>query len=366
MNANRFQELMEEAEELPHSPTQVAIHEEAVREADRLGDEHLGFEARNALVSSAVFSGAREKAMVAYSWCLAYYDRNPEEFSWWGEYEFLWQYKWIVGQATQFPQIKREQLSELIEDMARRFSKAGYNDRTANYFRMDNAMRMGDLDEADQFADLVRKVERDDMADCEACECDNRGDMHFLRRRDKQGLKTVQPILSGRMSCSEIPHNTLAAVLIPHVRLDKAQEAIPLQQKGYRLISRNRDYLEQIAYHMLFLVHLGEENRAVRMFDRHFIWALESAVPGHRFWFYLAGAVTFEAIAERKKNRKRKLRLPTKFELYTDDDSYLPSELSAWLWKATHDLADRFNARNGNDFYSQHIAESREVGRLSP
>ena len=356
---------MAEAEELPHSPTQVAIHEEAVREADRLGDEHLGFEARNALVESAVYSGAEEKALVAYSWCLAYYDRHCTEFDWYAEYSILWRYKWIVGHTVDFPQITRDQSTEMIEDLARRFDRAGYNDRTANYYRMKTAMGMGDLDEADEFAQLVRKTSRDAMANCEACECDDRGELNFLRRRDKQGLKAIEPILAGHLKCATVPHCTLATVLIPHIRLGMANEAIPLQQRGYRLISRNPDFLHWIAHHMLFLVHLGEENRAVRMFDRHFSWALESAVPGHRFWFYLAAAVTFEAVAERKNDRKRKLRLPMKFELYAEEDSYLPSDLSTWLWKETNDLAERFNARNGNDFYSRHIAESREVSRLS-
>ena len=83
MSEDRFRELMDEARCLPNTPTRVAMLEEAVREADLCNDAQLGFEARTELVEAATFSGLREKAMVAYSWCLAHYDRNHCYIPWW-------------------------------------------------------------------------------------------------------------------------------------------------------------------------------------------------------------------------------------------------------------------------------------------
>lgn len=363
MNAERVEQLFEEAQFLPNTPTRVAILEEAVREAGHLQDDAWGYEARKELVTAATFSGLREKALVAFSWCLAYFDRNRGELDDYEEHSLLWSYKWIVGGITDFPQVSRGQIEQMLGDLERRLKAAGCGPRTANYYRYQNALFMGDLGTAREFHRKFMRQARDSLSDCDACECNRSAQIYFHTGQDEKGLETVDPILRGHLSCAEIPHTTLSHVLMPLTRLGRVDEAHRLQERGYRMISSNRDFLPNIALHMQFLAHHGEYNKPVRMFARHFGCALESAVPEYRFRLYLAGAVVFEALA-RKNNRKRKLRLPDAFELKSEDDSYKPDALAEWLMRETRQLADQFDRRNGNDAYTRHIDAAREAAGL--
>jgi len=116
-----IQDLIGAARRLPHGKPQVATAEQAVRLADQHQDVDLGFAARMCLISSAVFSGAPEKAMVAFSWCVAKSDEEPERFpmlsNQWGT-SLLWMYKWITNEhLASYPQITRAQIEHSLEDM---------------------------------------------------------------------------------------------------------------------------------------------------------------------------------------------------------------------------------------------------------
>src|SRR4028119_2137094 len=115
-------DLLGRAYDFEHGDQQIALTEEAVRLADIHGDLDLQIEAKMALVEAATFGGAPEKALVAFSWCLGQYDKNPDLIS---EYDLLWKYKWIVGHADAFPQISKIQIDGLLSDMTARYQRAG-------------------------------------------------------------------------------------------------------------------------------------------------------------------------------------------------------------------------------------------------
>ena len=121
MYTDQVEELLEQAGDLGHTPAAVAVCEQAVALADSHNDVGLGFAAREALIEAATFAGRPDAAIVAFSWCLAQSDRNPEEFP---EGGLLWQYKWIVDNVADFPNISSVQIDELFADMAVRASNA--------------------------------------------------------------------------------------------------------------------------------------------------------------------------------------------------------------------------------------------------
>src|SRR4051794_18949093 len=106
--AGKVRELIGRSKGLEFGATQVMLAEEAVRLADRHLDERLGYEARRWLVEAAVFSGMDERAVAPFTWCLARHDRDPRKFS--DRTDLLWQYKWIVGAAIDWPQVPLERV----------------------------------------------------------------------------------------------------------------------------------------------------------------------------------------------------------------------------------------------------------------
>ena len=141
MSYERLEQLMDEAWELPHSPAQVAVLEEAVRIADSLNNVDASVGTRMELVTAATFSGADEKALVAFAWVLAKFDEDPECVD---LHSLLWKYKWIISSIAAFPTVSLEKIHKMEADMEARYTAGGFNLRPVHDSRADIALDIGD------------------------------------------------------------------------------------------------------------------------------------------------------------------------------------------------------------------------------
>ena len=66
-------------------------------------------------------------------------------------------------------------------------------------------------------------------------------------------------------------------------------------------------------------------------------------------------------MSKQNSKQKRKLNLPSQLPCYEQECKYTPAELANWFSERTQQLADQFNRRNGNEYYNEIIAESREL-----
>src|SRR5437868_5986567 len=102
MSREQLEKLQFESWGLEASPAKVAILEQAVQLADSLGDASESFDIRQQLIEAATFGGMEDRALVAFSWCLAQSDKDPDRFP---EEDLLWKYKWILAGITDYPGI---------------------------------------------------------------------------------------------------------------------------------------------------------------------------------------------------------------------------------------------------------------------
>jgi hypothetical protein len=363
---NDYQEaidkLTEEAEFVGNGAAKIGLLEEAVRLADTHGDTEAGFNVRLTLMDASTFAGRPDLLLVAFSWCLAQHDRDPDLF---GDEDLLWKYKWVVNQLSGFPQISRQQIEAMLADMEIRFEEAGSTLHAVYQQKRDVLMDMGDREAAAQANDELARIERDWLSDCKACIADIEVEHRVLDGADEEALEKAAPILRGRLSCAEVPQRTYAKVLLPLLRLGRPDEAMSFHLKGYRLIAGNPgNFITHIALHMEFLALTGNLAKAVKLIEKHLPSALENPSLGKRFDFFLACRLVLDMLlAEDKKALK--LRLPSTFPLYESKGRYLISNLIAWFANQTQDLAKRFDRRNGNPFFSQKIADLEELKKLA-
>jgi hypothetical protein len=358
-HVNRILDLLDEASTLDEGPSQVMLLEEAVRLADSHGDVPLGFEARAELIQSCTFGGFPEKALVAFSWCLAQSDRAPDRFS---AHDLLWKYKWIVGSLPGFPQIVREQIASALEDMKRRFLQAGAGLQVVHKLQCEIAMDLGDQDVAVRHERDWQQLPRDHLSDCRACEVDAHIDFLLYVGQDERAVAEAEPVLRGELRCAEIPQRTLGRVLLPLLRLGRAGEAMAHHRKGYRMIAGNRKFLNQLANHLTFLTLTGNLPRAVRVLERHLPFALETVELSWRFAFYLAARLLLDQLRAGGKDQLP-LRLPSSFPGHRPSGRSAIADLETWFDHELNGLAARFNERNGNDWFSRRIAESQALKR---
>jgi hypothetical protein len=346
--------LLEDASVLPYGSTKVAVLEEAVRLADAQDDLELGFRARESLVTAAEFSGAPEKALVAFTWQLAQCDRFPGRFD---EWHVLWQYKWIVVSLPAFPHVPRERIESAIIDLETRYAPFGAGPRAGYKLRWRVARGMGQLAECRRWLDAWRDTRRDSLSDCAACDAAEEIEARLAMGDQQEALRLAIPVLGGRLTCAEVPHFTLAELLLPLLEMGEIEQARQNHERGYRLVSRNPKFLRAVAHHVAYLALTEQLPAGLRLLERHLGWALEASHKRDAFEFLLAARLLLARIAH--AGRRRSLRLPSSFPLRRDDARYEVAAILDWLDAELAALAARFDERNSNAYHSGLIEHYR-------
>lgn len=178
--------------------------------------------------------------------------------------------------------------------------------------------------------------------------------------QDERAVNEAAPILRGALACGEIPHRTLARLVLPLLRLGRVEEAARHHLRGYRLIARNHHFLNHVSNHLAFLVLTDNFSRAARLFEKHLPWAQEAMALLWSFEFYLSGRLLLHRLQELGKSSLRLRQGPT-FPIYQETGRYETAALTAWLDRELEGLAARFDARNGNDCFCRRIAENLQL-----
>ena len=346
--------LLAEAEKLGDGPEKISMLEEAVRHADSAGDLRLQYSAREDLVEAAYFGGAPDKAVVAYTWCLAQFDRNPGEFD---EWRLLWRYKWMINVIPDFPQIPREQIYEMLEDMERRFRRGGYGLRSIYQYRYRIARLMGEREEAVKNYHRAQREHADAVSDCQACRIDEQSSFHIYTGDDERALEVAQPLVNYRHFCRTVPERTFARLLLPLLRLGRAKDAADFHRQGYRLSeARTHGSIEYVSDHVVYLALASRARRAVELLGKHYRWSETNHNPHERFMFYRAAWLALDVLAG-EGARTVALRLSPTFPLYEEGGLCETARLRDWFGARVKELARRFDERNGNDHFTRELAD---------
>ena len=354
---DQMDSLMERASGLAHGPSEIALLEEAVRLSDSHQRDDYGFDLRKRLMQAATFGGAPEKALVAFTWCIAQCDREPEEFD---SGELLWEYKWVVSGLKQFPQISLSQIESAMDDMTRRYEENGLSSKPIYKLRALHAMHRGDLEDCRKWQRQWRKTDSGYGNDCDACERHDQVEFMVFVGKDERAIEMADPILNNRMRCAEIPHLTYALLLLPYLHLGQFDEAFIAHQQGYRIIADNREFLSSIGDHLTYLTLTGNYHLALPMFANHLEWFLETTSLLRRFQFDKGVLFLLQEYA-RENSKPINLSLPRNFPLFRQDDTYSAEELRAWFENDAREIAKKFDTRNGTDYFHRQIEELPEL-----
>ncbi|PQO43725.1 hypothetical protein [Blastopirellula marina] len=353
-DAGRVWDLLRQASSLPHGEVQVRLTEEAVNLAETGRDLDLMFAARQKLVGNAVYSGRLEKALPAFAWCLSHLEREPERFS---RYKFhlLWEFKNILHNVDEFPQLSNDQISALRDQMANLYRQSGYNMRPVHYTSLTFAMRSGHFAEAAESFAKYRELGRDSVADCLACEADSDAEYYMLVGENEQAVEAGGPTLRRQLICTEVPHRTYCNMLRPLALQGRYEEADEYQRKGYRLVRNKVIFLAHLGWQLAYQAHRDRLSSALRMFEVNLGIALDTFNLRSRYLFFLAARRVLALAAEKKTSQK--LNLPQSFPLYSPTEKYDLAELLNWLDAENARVAAQFDARNGNVYHSQDLAQ---------
>jgi hypothetical protein len=353
-------ELVSSAHALEDGRAKVALLEQAVQLADAHQYDELGFEVRMALMQAATFGGAPDVLLVAFAWCLAQLDKNPDRF--WA-HDLLWQYKWVAENVVIFPHVTRQQIEELLVDMERRYRAAGSGLHPVHQTARKVFLELGDLPAAKKAHARTLKATVGWLSDCAACELDNQIAFYLETGRPAIALRKAEPIISGRLTCAEVPHRTYGRLVLPLLFAGQSEQAAEYLRRGTRLIRTNPSFLWYVAQHLLFLTVTDNLTAAARYLERHIVNGLTTHAPSWGFEFDCAAAFLFDRLAEQRKPPR--IRLPADLALPEGVDQTDPAALRDHFAGAAWELAAAFDARNGNDGFARRLASLADLKKRS-
>jgi hypothetical protein len=353
--------LLEKSNELNNGPRRIDVLQEAVLLADQHGLLDAGFRARLELMKAAAFGGRPDVLLSAFSWCLTEHDRDPDRFD---QKSLLWNYKWVMGNVVEFPDIPRAQIEAMLADMEQRFEQAGSTLHAVHQARREILADMGDQVGASLATAKMTATRRDWLSDCRACIHDTSAGHLASQGRDAEALAEAAPILAGRVKCAHVPHRTYSKLLLPLLRLGRVEEALGYHQEGHRLIGDNPEFLCAAARHLEFMTLTGNLGQARAILEVHLPNALSTPSLFNRMQFYGAVRLWLEQLLDQDE-RTLRLRLPSAFPLFDAKGMYTTVTLLDWFRQEVATLAAQFDARNGNDYYARWFAGMKDLKALA-
>lgn len=346
-------ELLEQIEDMDYGPERVALNEEAVRQADLLGDEQAGYDARMALIDSANMSGQSEKMFAPFAWCQNYAERHPDGVS---DYTLAWYHKWLLGSALQFPQIPLSRMYELHESYARHARRLGAGAASIPYLQLSLAMHTGDHAGARRAFNVWQFARREMLSDCPACEANQVAEYHAFMGDHAACVRQSETIIAKNMTCGHMPHLTYGGVLRSLVQLGRLDEARDYAATGREMVAGDPDFLGTQAEHLEFLA-LTDPAAGLDWYAQHLPWAEATRERLAQMEFHAAAAQLFARLEQSGQTEVR-LTLPPTVAGHAIGGLYPVAERLHHHRAAAEALAQQFDQRNGTNYHRARLAST--------
>lgn len=260
----------------------------------------------------------------ALLWLTDYIAQNLKESEYpnFGDFtDCLWKFKWIVSGVAKSSMIEKGFIDEANEAMLFYYERLELS--LAAYYKalVNQNIDMGDARETKTNYELWKKLAKDDMGDCEACETSDEITYLCFTGEYEAALGLAEPILSGELTCSEVPHITYAPILFSMIALGRTWEAKILLPKAAATIESNPRVINQIAPLIEIAVRLDERETALSLARKHSAAILEGNDDLNDLRFFIAVSA------------------------FGDESDY----------KTALELAGRFDARNQNFYYADYL-----------
>lgn len=320
------------------------------RHADAAGLGQFAFNARMSAISDFHHGGDPTRAFLAFSWCLAFFDRHPDLVGSGHDRSLLWRFKWIVWALPQFPQIPLVRTQAVLDDMQHRYQLGGHSPHAVYQHRWLVADHVGDAVAARNWYDRMVTARRDGLSDCSACVPSIQVRYLSGLGRDEEAVAIGAP--HSRGGCTEQPQWMLSELLGPYLRTGQLDAAVEAHRDGYRRMRSDRHHLDNIAQHVVFCGLTGNEARGLEIIERHVEWLERPSTPYAAMEFAAGSALVLGRLrAAGRGDLAVHRRSADGSRRWTQSVEQLHAELVA----QARALAGQFDARNGNTHQSRRV-----------
>ncbi|MEU0944565.1 tetratricopeptide repeat protein [Streptomyces canus] len=336
--------MAENAEE-PEGPARNARAEQLLAEAEKLNIPLAVIEALGHQLKVYNYSSEKAKMFVPFSRLLRMWDERPEDFDEYETHALHWVFKWMTAGMLDQPHIPLAAMEKWLGEMEHRYRLAGHSERAVRSAEYSVAAHVGDLERAERAYTAWLAADRDDMADCHACELHEQGWWQVQRGRDEEALELWAPVLEGEFTCAHEPHAALASSLGPLLRLGRLDEARANHLRGFRLVRSMESMRGAYADHVEFCALSGNEARGLELLAERPAYFTDDGHPRSR--------LDFTAVVALLMDRLTVLGLGERPVPGPAGRSWTAAELAVHARGEALALAVRFDERNGTAHVSQ-------------
>lgn len=351
---------MAENGEAPEGPARNARAERLLAEAEKLNIPLAVIEALGHQLKVYNYSSEKDKMFVPFARLLRLWDERPEDFDEYETHTLHWVFKWVSSGMLDQPHVPLASVEKWLGEMEHRYRLAGHTERAVRSAEFNVAAHIGDLPRAERAYAAWLAADRDRMADCHACELHGQGWWQTERDRDAEALRLWAPVLEGELTCAHEPHTTLAASLLPLLRLGRLDEARAHHLRGFRLVRAMESMRGAFADHVEFCALSGNEARALELLAERPAYFTDTGQPRSR--------LEFLSVVTLLMDRLTGLGLGEQQVPGPAGRVWTARELAAHARAEALDLAGRFDARNGTSYVSERtrarMAQAPLVDRL--
>ena len=327
-----YKELLEPILMFPNGPDRIRIYEKCRHLAEEKKDKVKQVRYRLALIEEDEFYGSGTRIFMDYPVVLALANQVESET---GEYPelstILWDYKWLLGAASDFYQVTRQQLEMISQDMMKRYRKAGYSLR-APY---------------EQLAGFYQEIDETLSANYYKKFC------YLLRTGEpEKALVKAQPLIEKRMTCTLEPVSTLEEFVwyatVKKIKGEPVVQEIEEAIKGFadsvRRAITGKQLLSTCIGRLLCYYTMHEPNKALPWI-KLFPDAIEQESRPKAVFEYCIGMMLFlQALGDRKTY---KIKMDRRFRFYNDAGEYNVDEMYRYYSDTAKDVAEKFEKAQG-------------------
>jgi hypothetical protein len=356
---DRVAAILSDAAQLRDGPPKVAAYQDAAAIADSHQDLALAFSIRKTLLGVCLGADQSELMLVTFAWCLAQHDRDPQRFP---IYQILWEFRWVVSSLPTFPEITRAKINEMKAEMVSRYQSAGASPRSYWLMCRKMAVDMGDAEAAIEADLCLQRSPIDWLADGPETETGFEITYRLFRKQYAKSLAAAEQFLTRNLRSDHFEGQACADALLPLLRLGRAAEAMPYHRRGYKLRGDIVRHLDSIAKHIEFLALTDNLSRATRLFEKHLPDALRTTNLFNRLRFLNDTLPLLDRLIRAGKKGVT-IRVPDECPI-AEEGLVMVCELRGWVHSTASDLAQRFDERNGNDYFAGRLAAAPRLQRL--
>ena len=257
------------------------------------------------------------------------------------------------------PQISKEQCKALL-DQFETYSKR-YQQATQSFHRAEFLYyrTMGEMENASHSLERFRREGLDQGRDCESCRQGTVACALLDLSRRAEAIEVARPLLTGNLKCRHgvEPRRIVTALLYDALERGLGEAAAEYAARLSHMSFQDRGDLHSLSALLLYRADGdGEPGRSLRLLEKGSAWSIGMWNMDDLYHFYRGAWVFCKRLSEKCQNIY--LGLPSNFPLYHADGHYEVKVLMAWFHAQAMDIAQKFDRRNGTDWYARNMEQS--------